>query len=89
MGGANGNGPIPRPPFACWSAGGRTCVRDFFTGAGNVGGGGDRYAFISSEQVASLVNGRDTFADFTTVLEGHHNNPHVAIGGNMGIVATS
>jgi hypothetical protein len=89
MGGANGNGPIPRPPFAGWSAGGRTCVRDFFTGAGNVGGGGDRYAFISSEQVASLVNGRDAYADFTTFLEGQHNTPHVAIGGNMGVVATS
>jgi hypothetical protein len=89
MGGANGNGPIPSAPFRGWSAGGQPCVRNFFAGGGNVGGGGVPYVFISSEQIASLVNGRDTFADFTTFLEGQHNTPHVAIGGNMGEVPTS
>jgi tyrosinase len=89
MGGANGNGPIPNAPFQGWSAGGQTCRRDFRTGNGNIGGGGARYTFISSEDVGVAVRGRDSYASFSMYLEGAHNAPHVAIGQTMRIVSVS
>jgi hypothetical protein len=89
MGGANGASPIPNPPFRGWSAGGRTCTRNFRQNNGNVGGGGATYTFWSSQDIYRLTHSSDSFSNFGTMVENIHGSPHVAIGGNMGSIPSS
>jgi ribosomal protein S20 len=89
MGGAQGYRAIPKPPFQNWAVGGRTCLRDFFQNDGNLGGFGDSYIFLSSQEVNLLSRSRDSFRTFSIFLEANHGTPHVAVGGSMADVPTS
>jgi ribosomal protein S20 len=89
MGGAQGFRAIPKPPFQNWAVGGSTCMRDFFQNNWNIGGFGDSYVFLSSQQVNLLTRSRDSFNTFSNFLEANHGTPHVAVGGSMADVPTS
>jgi tyrosinase len=89
FGGAAGNAPIPNAPFRNWAPSGTPVTRDFRTGNGNVGGGGGRYTFLSSQDVAVLTSSIGEFGRFSDFLEANHNTPHVAVGATMSGVPTS
>jgi tyrosinase len=89
LGGAAGNGPIPNPPFAGWTVGGTTVTRNFVQGRGNVGPGGGRFTFLSSQQVGMLSSSSDSFSNFADFLESNHQTPHVAVGGTMTVIPAS
>jgi hypothetical protein len=87
--GASGPAPIPDLPFRNWFTDGRSATRDFVKNNGNRGGGGNGWTFSSSQQIARLSSGRDTYSSFSNVLELLHGTVHVAVGGTMSILTTS